>query len=50
MSVTDWSSTTPEAAGFAVDLAEKFSAGLRSGLLSNVHALLVARGGKLVVE
>ncbi len=35
---------------FAPDLAEKFQAGLRSGLLRNVHGLLVVRGGRTVLE
>ena len=43
-------SSALEAAGFAPDLEEKFAAGLRSGLLSNVHVLLVARAGKMVME
>jgi len=46
----DWVPTAPEAAGFAPDLAKIFAAGLRSGLLRNVHALLVARGDRLVLE
>ncbi|MDQ1081112.1 serine hydrolase [Pseudoroseomonas cervicalis] len=35
--------------GFAPDLEEKFAAGLRSGLLRGVHAVLVARDGQLVL-
>ncbi len=36
--------------GFAPDLGEKFAAGLRSGLLRDVHSLLVARRGRVVLE
>jgi CubicO group peptidase (beta-lactamase class C family) len=36
--------------GFAPDLAETFAAGLRSGLLRDVHALLVSRHGEIVLE
>lgn len=36
-------------AGFAPDLAEKLAAGLRSGLLRGVHAVLVARHGRVVL-
>lgn len=45
-----FSKTAPEIAGFAPDLVEKFQAGLRSGLLRNVHAALVARRGAAVLE
>lgn len=41
---------TAEAAGFAADLGEKLDAGVRSGLLRGLHAVLVARGGRLVLE
>jgi CubicO group peptidase (beta-lactamase class C family) len=36
--------------GFASDLDAKLAAGVRSGLLWNVHAVLVARHGRLVAE
>lgn len=42
--------TSPAQAGFAPDLWEKFEAALRSGLLRDLHAVLVARHGKLVLE
>jgi len=44
------SRTTPAAAGFAADLADRLDAGLRSGLLKDVHAVLIARGGRIVLE
>jgi CubicO group peptidase (beta-lactamase class C family) len=38
------------AAGFAVDLGEKFDAGVRSGLLRDLHATIVSRGETIVLE
>lgn len=40
----------PEEMGFAADLGEKLDFGMRAGLLRNVHAVLVMRAGKLVLE
>ncbi|MCC7276666.1 MAG: beta-lactamase family protein [Alphaproteobacteria bacterium] len=40
----------PEAAGFSADLADRLDAGIRSGLLRHLHAVLVSRGGALVLE
>ena len=37
-------------AGFAADTAEKLDLGYRSGLLHGLHALLVQRGGDVVLE
>jgi len=48
--MTDWNRVTSEAAGFAVNLERKLAAGFESGLLLPIHALLVSRGGKLVLE
>jgi len=48
--VSDWVPAAPRGSGFTPDLADKFAAGLRSGLLWNVHSILVARGGRLVAE
>jgi len=39
-----------EAAGFAPDLGEKFDAGIHSGLLRDIHAIVVARGETIVLE
>ena len=41
---------SPQDAGFASDLADKLDAGIRSGLLSGVHAVLVSRDERLVLE
>ena len=38
------------AAGFADDLGEKFDAGVRSGLLRDLHATIVCRGDSVVLE
>ena len=38
------------AAGFADDLGEKFDAGIRSGLLRDIHAMVVSRGETIVLE
>lgn len=42
--------TAPDQAGLAPDLERKLAAGIESGLLRGLHAVLVGRGGKLVVE
>ncbi len=39
-----------DAAGFAPDLADRLDAGMRSGLLRGLHAVLVVRHGRLVLE
>ena len=41
---------TPEEAGFSADLGEKLEAGIRSGLLRDLHAVLVSRAGAPVLE
>jgi CubicO group peptidase (beta-lactamase class C family) len=45
-----WSTTKPEDAGFPPDLPDKLDAGIRSGLLSGLHAVLVSRNDRLVLE
>lgn len=39
-----------EAAGFVPDLGERLDAGIRSGLLRDLHAVVVARGDAIVLE
>jgi len=39
-----------EEAGFASDLGERLDAGIRSGLLHNVHSVVLMRSGRLVLE
>jgi CubicO group peptidase (beta-lactamase class C family) len=46
----EWPKVSPQAAGFAPDLAERLATGLRSGQLPDIHAVLVARGGRMVLE
>jgi len=46
----DWQTTAPGDAGFAADLQTRFDAGLRSGLLRDLHAVLVSRHSALVLE
>lgn len=48
--MTKWINTTAEEAGFAANLERKLAAGFESGLLLPIHALLVSRAGKLVLE
>lgn len=45
-----WQTASPEDVGFAEGLGEKLDAGIRSGLLRGLHAVLVVRAGKLVLE
>lgn len=40
----------PAAVGFRADLGERFDAGVRSGLLRDLHAVVLARHGKVVLE
>ena len=40
----------PGDAGFAADLVDKLDAGIYAGLLTDVHAVLISRGGKMVLE
>lgn len=46
----DWPRTTPAETGFAPDLGERLDAGVESGRFDNLHTVLIARGGKLVLE
>lgn len=41
---------TEAPSGFSTDFADKFDAGIRSGLLRDVHSVLVWRAGNLVLE
>lgn len=45
-----WQFATPQDAGFAPDLSEKIDFGMRSGLLPNLHSIVIARHGKIAVE
>lgn len=45
-----WSTAKPEEAGFAPDLPDRLDAGVRSGLLGGLHAVLVSRNDRLVLE
>jgi CubicO group peptidase (beta-lactamase class C family) len=45
-----WRVTRPEDAGFAPDLPDKLSAGVGSGLLNGLHAVLISRNDSLVLE
>jgi CubicO group peptidase (beta-lactamase class C family) len=47
---TQWRTGNPEAARFAPDLQRKLTAGIESGLLRGLHAVLVSRAGQLVME
>jgi CubicO group peptidase (beta-lactamase class C family) len=46
----DWATIPPADAGFMPDLAARLDDAVRKGELRNLHAVLVARGGKLVIE
>lgn len=50
LSAPPWQPAAPEAAGFAPGLERKLAAGIESGLLRGLHAVLVARGHRLVLE
>ncbi len=46
----DWERTSPADAGFAPNLVELLDDAVRDGELENLHAVVVARHGKLVLE
>ena len=46
----DWQTTSPADGGFAPDLGDRLDAAVRRGNLANLHAALVVRRGKLVLE
>jgi CubicO group peptidase (beta-lactamase class C family) len=46
----DWQIASPADAGFAPDLGERLDAAIRRGELANLHAVVVARRGRLVLE
>lgn len=45
-----WQTAAPQDTGFAPDLAARLDAGVRSGLLDGLHAVLVCRNDRLVLE
>ncbi len=45
-----WTTVAPADAGFDPDLAARLDAALAAGRLPNLHGVIVARGGKLVLE
>ncbi len=47
---SSWPKAAPAEAGFSPDIAERLDADLRSGQLDGLHAVLVLRDGRLVVE
>ena len=47
---TQWTTGAAEAAGFDVSLERKLLAGIESGLIRDVHAVLIDRGDTLVLE
>jgi len=46
----DWPTDSLETAGFAPELGEQIAAGVEDGRFERLHAVLLARGGKLVLE
>ena len=47
---SDWPRISPEEAGLPADLADRADAAAAAGEFGNVHAILVARNGKLLLE
>ena len=45
-----WKTAKPEEVGFVADLSERLEAGIRSGLLRDLHAVVVARSDRIVLE
>lgn len=50
MTVPPLPTAAPAAAGFRADLGERFDAGVRSGLLRDLNAVVLARHGRVVLE
>ena len=50
MTDPDWESTTPDQAGFAADLAQRFDIARDAGCLPNIHGVAAVRGGRLFFE
>ena len=48
--LADWQSVAPADAGFAPDLALRLDRAVQDGRLSNLHAVVVVRDGRLVLE
>jgi CubicO group peptidase (beta-lactamase class C family) len=46
----EWQTLSPADAGFAPDLGDRLDAAVKRGELANLHAVIVARHGKLVLE
>jgi CubicO group peptidase (beta-lactamase class C family) len=46
----DWQSIAPEDAGFAPDVGDRLDAAVANGTVTNLHAVVVVRHGKLVLE
>ena len=47
---SDWPRISAEEAGLPADLAARTDAAAEAGEFGNVHAILVARNGKLLLE
>jgi hypothetical protein len=48
--LAQWQSIAPEKAGFAADLADRLDRAVQADELPNLHAVVVARAGRLVLE
>lgn len=46
----EWTTGAPTEAGFAPDLPARLDAAIAAGKLPNLHGVVIARGGKLVLE
>ena len=46
----DWQRISPAEAGFLPDVGETLDRAVRTNEFDNLHAVIVARGGKLVLE
>lgn len=45
-----WVAASPDSAGFSPDIADKLDADIRSGMLPGLHAVLVSRNDRLVLQ
>src|SRR5262245_25428935 len=46
----EWQTITPAEAGFVPDFAEKLDRFVASGRVSNIHGIIIARRGRIVLE
>src|SRR5688572_21372179 len=47
---SEWTTVKPADAGFRADIGQQIDAAVKAGKAKNLHAVVIVRGGKLVLE